>query len=333
MFKPKITALGAAAVIAGAALAVPFTTAAKAEWEPQKPVQLIIMAGAGAGGDQAARVLQRLIAKKGLSPRPFLPISKPGGSGAEALRYMQSKAGDDHTLMVTLNSFYTAPIIQENLGVDVSKFTPIGRVAVDIFLLWVHMESGVYDLESYVASVKGSDQKWKVGGTGPGEEDSILAAMLEAEFGYEAAYIQFPGGGSAAKNLVDKHIDSTINNPSAQNSYYLAAQTQPLVQFTPERTDAYPDIPTARELGHDIVYFAQRSVNGPPDMSKEAQEWYINLFETLFNSDEWQAFCKGYGLTCDEWIAGSDLAALHAEQIKLHKDLISKIGAAAIMNK
>ena len=148
------------------------------------------MAGTGGGADQIARLLQGLIEKKGLSPRPFIPINKPGGSGAEALRYLQEKEGDDHTLMVTLNSFYTTPIIQEDLGVDVSKFTPIGRMALDTFLLWVHNDAAeIKDLDSYVTAVKSAGKDWKVGGTGSGQEDSILTAMMEAEFGYEVTYI------------------------------------------------------------------------------------------------------------------------------------------------
>ena len=104
---------------------------AMADWSPKKPVELIIMAGAGGGADQIARLLQGLIEKKDLSPRPIIPINKPGGSGAEALRYIQDKAGDDHTILVTLNSFYTTPVIQKGIGVDVSNFTPIGRMAID----------------------------------------------------------------------------------------------------------------------------------------------------------------------------------------------------------
>src|SRR5690606_39596571 len=60
----------------------------------------IFMAGTGGGADQIARLLQGLIEQKELSPRPFVPINKPGGSGAEALRYVQDKAGDDHTVLV-----------------------------------------------------------------------------------------------------------------------------------------------------------------------------------------------------------------------------------------
>ena len=325
----KMIAAGLAGALAvGGSLAA--SNAAMA-WEPKKPVEFIIMAGTGGGADQIARLLQGLIEKKDLSPRPFIPINKPGGSGAEALRYLQDKAGDNHTVLVTLNSFYTTPIIQQELGVDVSKFTPIGRMALDTFLLWVHTDNkDITDLDSYVAAVKKAGKSWKVGGTGSGQEDSILTAMMEAAFDYEVTYIPFPGGGTVAKNLVGKHIDSTVNNPAEQNEFYRAGNTKPLVQFTGARMAAYPDIPTAKELGVDIEYYMQRSINGPPGMSAEAQEWYVNLFDTLYRSDEWQKFCVEDGLDCTEWVAGSDLGAFHAEQIVRHKELIEKVGAAAI---
>ena len=315
-----------------AATALSFSASAvAADWKPRKPIEMIIMAGTGGGADQIARLIQGLIEKKGLSPRPVIPINKPGGSGAEALRYLQDKAGDDHTVLVTLNSFYTTPIIQKDLGVDVSKFTPIGRMAIDNFLLWVHNDAGdITDLDSYVAAVKAAGKNWKVGGTGSGQEDSILTAMMENEFGYEVTYIPFPGGGTVAKNLVGKHIDSTVNNPAEQNEFYRAGNTKPLVQFTAERLPAYPDIPTAKELGVDIEYYMQRSMNGPPGMSAEAQAWYIDLFKQVFDSDEWQQFCTDDGLACNEWSAGDDLAAFHAVQLARHEELIEAVGAAAI---
>ena len=304
---------------------------AASAWEPKKPVEFIIMAGTGGGADQIARLLQGLIEKKDLSPRPFIPINKPGGSGAEALRYLQDKAGDDHIVLVTLNSFYTTPIIQEELGVDVSQFTPIGRMALDTFLLWVHTDrADITDLDSYVAAVKAAGKGWKVGGTGSGQEDSILTAMMEAAFDYEVTYIPFPGGGTVAKNLVGQHIDSTVNNPAEQNEFFRAGNTKPLVQFTGMRMAAYPDIPTAKELGVDIEYYMQRSINGPPGMSADAQAWYINLFETLYNSEEWQQFCVDDGLDCTEWVAGEDLGNFHASQIVRHRELIEQVGADAI---
>ena len=325
--KLKTALLGMVAIAA----MLGFSASALAAWSPKKPIELIIMAGTGGGADQIARLLQGLIEKKNLSPRPFIPINKPGGSGAEALRYMQDKSGDNHVVLVTLNSFYTTPIIQKGLGVDVREFTPIGRMALDNFLLWVHQDqSGITDLDSYVATVKTAGKNWKVGGTGIGQEDSILTAMMENHFDYKVTYIPFPGGGTVAKNLVGKHIDSSVNNPAEQNEFYRAGNTKPLVQFTAARLPAYPDVPTAKELGHDIQYYMQRSINGPPGMSGEAQQWYIDLFATLFNSDEWQKFCVEDGLACDTWLAGDSLKNYHLTEIAKHKALIESVGAKSI---
>ncbi|MEL7116064.1 MAG: tripartite tricarboxylate transporter substrate binding protein [Pseudomonadota bacterium] len=317
-----------AASAAALALTAP---AALADWQPRKPVEFIIMAGTGGGADQIARLLQGLIEKKDLSPRPFIPINKPGGSGAEALRYMQDKAGDNHTVMMTLNSFYTTPIIQEDLGVDVTQFTPIGLMAMDTFLLWVNTDrDDITDLDSYVSAVKGAGLDWKVGGTGSGQEDSVLTAMMENAFDYEVTYIPFPGGGTVAKNLVGNQIDSTVNNPSEQMEFYRAGNSKPLVQFTGERMAAFPDVPTAKELDVDIEYYMQRSVNGPPGMDPEAVEWYTNLFQELFDSEEWQSFCTSDGLTCDAMMKGADLANFHATQKDAHVALIEAVGASAI---
>ena len=204
-----------------------FVQDAAAEWSPKKPVEFIIMAGTGGGADQIARLLQGLIEQKDLSPRPFIPINKPGGSGAEALAYMKGKAGDDHTILVTLNSFYTTPIIQDGLGIDITEFTPIGRMALDTFLLWVNTANeGISDLDSYVAAVSAKGKEWNVGGTGSGQEDSILTAMMEAEFGYDVTYIPFEGGGKVAAALVGNQIDSTVNNPAEQNEFHARRRHQ-----------------------------------------------------------------------------------------------------------
>ncbi len=329
MTRTKRVAAGMA-LVAGASMTTVVLSNAAMAWEPQKPVEFIIMAGAGGGADQIARLLQGLIQQKDLSPRPFIPINKAGGSGAEALRYLQDKAGDDYTLLVTLNSFYTTPIIQKDLGVDITQFTPIGRMALDTFLLWVNSDTDIKSLDEYDAAVKSAGKKWTMGGTGTGQEDSILTAMLESDLGLDMTYVPFPGGGDVAKNLVGNHINSTVNNPSEELEFMRAGETRPLVQFTDERMAAFPDVPTAKELGHDLVYYMQRSINGPPGMSKEAQDWYINLFKTLYEFPEWQKYCTDEGLDCAQWVAGDDLEKFHQTQLARHEALIEKVGAEAI---
>ena len=105
--------LGAGLMLGLGATAVSHDAAAQG-WEPKKPVEFVIMAGKGGGADKMARLMQTIIAKNELSSKPFTPINKPGGSGAESLVYLKEHSGDNHIIMVTLNSFYTTPLYKVN---------------------------------------------------------------------------------------------------------------------------------------------------------------------------------------------------------------------------
>ena len=142
MFFTKL--LKGVAIISIAAT-IPFV--ASAEWTPKKPIDFIIMAGKGGGADKMARLMQSVITKNKMSPMPLTPINKSGGTGAEALVHLKQKTGDDHTIMVTLNSFYTTPMRQSKLDIDVMTFSPIGRMAEDTFLLWVKSDSGITNVD------------------------------------------------------------------------------------------------------------------------------------------------------------------------------------------
>lgn len=306
--------------VASVAAMVPF--AASAEWTPKKPIDFIIMAGKGGGADKMARLMQSVIQKNNMSPMPLTPINKSGGTGAEALIHLKQKTGDDHTIMVTLNSFYTTPMRQSGLGVDVMTFTPIGRMAEDTFLLWVKSDSGVNNVDEFVAAVKAKkDGEWLMGGTGSGSEDNILTDYLNATYGLKIKYIPYKGGGDVAKALAGGHIQSTVNNPSEQDGFFKAGTTKPLAAFTDERLAMYPVAPTFKELGKDFSYFMQRSVVGAPGMSAEAAAYYQKLFADVYKTTEWQEYKAKKSLQ-GEFLTGDGLKSYWAKAIKTHEGLL-----------
>nr|WP_246423527.1 tripartite tricarboxylate transporter substrate binding protein [Roseospira goensis] len=308
----------AAACVLGAAAVVP--PAQAADWSPNKPIEMVIMAGQGGGADRLARLFQSIIQKNDLADMPVLPVNKGGGSGAEALRYMKDNAGDAHKVMATLNSYYTTPL-RTDIGVDIANFTPLARMAVDTFVLWVNADSGITTLDEYVAAVKEAGGAWKMGGTGTGQEDSLVTAMLEKEFGLTFTYVPFKGGGTVAKNLVGGHIDSTVNNPSEQLAFFKAGEVTPIATFTEERLEPLPDVPTMRELGHDLTYGMQRSFVGAPGMPADAQAYYIDLFQRLSDTEEWQNYAAEQALETD-FLAGDALQEYFLKERAVHAELL-----------
>ena len=73
-------------VFVAAAISLAFVTApAAAAWEPTKPVEIVVAAGAGGASDQMARMMQAAIQKNNLMKQPVVVSLKGGASGAEAL--------------------------------------------------------------------------------------------------------------------------------------------------------------------------------------------------------------------------------------------------------
>ncbi len=317
------------AVALGLSAALPIFGSATAQtWEPKKPTEFVIMAGPGGGADKMARLMQALIEKNDWASKPLTPINKPGGSGAEALVYLQSKAKSDpdYTIMVTLNSFYTTPLRQPKLGIDIATFTPIARMAEDTFLLWVNKDSGITSLDEFVAAAKKAGNDWVMAGTGKLQEDELLTDFLNAAYGLKMKYVPYKGGGTVATKLAGNQANSTVNNPSEQEGFYKAGNTVPLAAFTPERLALFPDAPTFREKGKEFVYFMQRSVVGAPGMSDEATEYYQTLFAKVFASPEWQEYRTKRSLQGD-LLQGQALKDYWMNEREIHRQMLEKMGA------
>ncbi|MEL6316692.1 MAG: tripartite tricarboxylate transporter substrate-binding protein [Pseudomonadota bacterium] len=315
-----------ATLTAAAGLALGALTGAAQAWEPSKPIDFVIMAGKGGGADKMARLMQSIVEKEKLSNRPLVPANKPGGSGAEALVHMKGAPDPDHTIMVTLNSFFTTPLRQPGLGVDIMTFAPVGRMAEDTFLLWVHKDTGVTTFEQFLAEAKSRGSGWVMGGTGKNSEDNIITDHLNNAFGLEMKYIPYKGGGAVAKDLAGKQITSSVNNPSEALGFYEAGDLIPLVAFTDERLPLFPDVPTLKETGEDFAYYMQRAVVGAPGMSDEALAYYTDLFTKVFQSADWQNYKKTKSLFGD-FVAGGDLKSYWGSQRDRHEQILKASGA------
>ena len=295
-------------------------------WQPNKPIDFIIMAGKGGGADKMARLMQGIVEKESLAERPLVPVNKSGGSGAEALMAAKSASDPDHTIMVTLNSFYTTPLRQPGLEVDVLTFAPVARMAEDTFLLWVHADTGITTFEQWLDVAREQGSKWVMGGTGSNSEDNIITDFLNNNYGLSMKYIPYKGGGAVAKDVAGKQINSSVNNPSEAIGFWQSGDMVPLVAFTNERLPMFPEVPTLREKGGEFSYFMQRSVVGAPGMSEEARAYYTELFTKVYNSEDWQAYKSKKSLMGD-LMSGDQLSDYWRDQRDNHEQILRSSGA------
>src|SRR5256886_10097691 len=217
-------------------VAVPAVPVAAA-WEPTKPIELVIPAGTGGGADQMARLIAGSAAKHKLSPQPVIAVNKSGGEGAEGFLHVKGKKGDAYTIIITLSNLFTTPLAT-GVPFNWKDLTPVARMALDQFILWVNAETPYKTAKEYIAAVKersGGDNRMKMGGTGSAQEDQSITVQLEQALGVKFTYVPFKGGGEVCVNLVGKHIDSTVNNPAECVSHWKNGTVRPLGVFDTAR--------------------------------------------------------------------------------------------------
>ena len=296
-------------------------------WEPSKPIEFVIPAGTGGGADQMARLIHGIAEKHKLSPRPIVVVNKSGGAGAEGFLHVKGKKGDAHTIIITLSNLFTTPL---HTGVPFTwkDLTPVARLALDQFVLWVNADAPYKTAKEYVAAVKEKPGQFKMGGTGSAQEDQIITIQLEQALGLKMTYVPFKGGGEVCVNLVGKHVDSTVNNPIECVSHWKANRVRPLAVFDTARIPEpeWKDIPTVKDaVGADLHYVMLRGIFGPPDMPKEAVEWYVGFLKKVYETPEFKEYLSK-GALKPAFATGAEYVKWVEENEKLHRDLMTKGG-------
>jgi putative tricarboxylic transport membrane protein len=302
-------------------------------WEPTKPIEFVIPAGTGGGADQMARLIHGIAEKHRLSPQPLIVVNKAGGAGAEGFLHVKAKKGDAHTIIITLSNLFTTPLAQ-GTPFNWKDLTPVARLALDRFILWVNVDTQAKTAKEYLAVVKSKQCKDReggqclMGGTGSKQEDQIVTVQVEQALDAKFTYVPFKGGGEVCVNLVGKHVDSTVNNPAECVSHWKAGRVRPLAVFDPERIPEaeWKEIPTVKEaLGADIQYQMLRGIFGAPGMPKEAVEWYVAFLKKVYDTPDFQDYLHKNALK-GAFAVGADYVKWVESAEQLHKDLMAKGG-------
>ena len=296
-------------------------------WQPNKPVEFVVPAGSGGGADQMARFISPLISKYKLCPTPWIVTNKSGGAGAEGFMYVKGKKGDPNMVIITLSNLFTTPLAT-GVPFNWKDLTPIARLALDYFVLWVNAEAPYKTVKEYLDAVKKEPGKFMMAGTGAAQEDQIITIMYEQAFGIKFTYVPFKGGGDVAVELVGKHVNSTVNNPAEAVSHWKAGRLRPLATIDHSRIalPGWDKIPTMKEAtGVDMSYLMLRGIFAAPGITKEQQAFYVDCLKKATETPEWKRYISDMGLMAS-FLSGPDYAKWVGEQEVIHKELMIKGG-------
>jgi tripartite-type tricarboxylate transporter receptor subunit TctC len=323
-------------VFAGALAGLVLSQASVAAWEPTKPVEIVVAAGAGGASDQMARMIQAAIQKNNLMKQPMVVSLKGGASGAEALMYMKSSNGDANKVLIAYSLIYMLPL-SAKIPFNWRELTPVSVVALDQFVLWTNTQLPYKSVKEFADAAKNATPQFKMGGTGSKREDHVLTVFLEKKTGAKFAYLPYKSGGEAATQLVGNHTQSNVNNPSENLEVWRAGQVRPLCVFDKERIQyktkvagemSWNDIPTCREQGVDVQYLMLRALFLPGKVTGEQTTFYVDLFKKVSETPEYKDYMEKQALK-PIFLTGKEMLKFLEEDDALNKGLMTEAGFVA----
>jgi len=217
---------------------------------PNKPITIIVNTNPGSSVDVMARTVAK-IAEKYLG-QPVVVDNKPGGDGAVAMGYVLNQPNDGYMLWAGTKTLVSA-LNTTLTHYSVDDFQPVIRIQDDPFALGVRTDSPFMDLKDVIAYAKDNPGKIKIGGFGAASSHTIAAYDLMYRAGIEMTWVPFDSGGDGITNVLGGHIDISHSNPSSFRQFVESGDLRMLAVAANERLPDFPDVPTYKEQGIDMV--------------------------------------------------------------------------------
>jgi tripartite-type tricarboxylate transporter receptor subunit TctC len=233
--------------------------AQEAAYPAKAHIEITCLFPAGSSADVTARILADGMSKH-LGQR-VLVVNRPGAGGAIGYKYVASQKPDGYALVWNSNSISTTHHSGQ-LPFDYRSFDAVARVLSESVVLAVKSDARWKSLADLVAEAKGKPKAISVGHSGIGSHTHISLAALFNAAGVQVNEVPF-GAAQVVPSLLGAHVDAVVQFPGALAAPMKQGQARLLVSLTQNRDPAWPEVPTARELGFDAALDAWRGIAVP----------------------------------------------------------------------
>lgn len=285
---PRLLALLAGASLAGCGPGEPGDGAAGGDPAayPERQVEIVSWATPGGPTDLLSRTLTRVGAEH--FGREMRVVTREGGSGAAAMRYLTSRPADGHTL-IAFTSSGAINMATGRIPFDVDDFTFLLRVQLDPFLVAVRDESPLTSLDDLFARARDEPGELSIAGFGAASAHFLAFQRLAARAGDpEIRWIAYGGSGEAVVAALGGHTDAVHTNYNIVREHLRAGTMRVLGVSAP--VSALPDVATYGEQGYDISPVHWRGLAAHGDLPDPLADRIRELLRATVEDPGFQAF-------------------------------------------
>ena len=253
------TLLGAAALAATGG--TPPRLARAADWQPDRPIAMIVAFAAGGGTDAAARTLARFMERD--LGQPVVVTNRAGAGGEIGWSELARARPDGHTIGFTNTPNIITVPIERQARFRFEDFAFIANIVDDPGGMWVLADSAVSSLAALVEEARRRPGEVSYGTTGVGSDDHLAMLAFQRLTGTRFLHVPFGGSSQVRTALLSRQLSLAVVNMAEGIADWRQGLIRPLGAMATARWEGAPEVPTFREQGFDIVESSMRGVGAP----------------------------------------------------------------------
>jgi len=278
---------------------------------PTRSIETQVGYAAGGASDIIARIVaEHLSTELG---QPVVVQNYAGAGGEIAYTGVATARKDGYTLGY-INAPATMSIpLSRKAAYTMDDFAFIGNVIYHENLIVVSPDGPYKTIDDLFAAAKANPGTITLGNSGAYADDHLASLKMQHETGITFTDTMFQGSAPSLVALMGNHIDSVVCNVADVVQKSKDGQVVVLATMGAERNPLFPDAPTLKELGYDVLmgnYTTLAAPAGTPD------DVLATLRTALENVCKSEAYLKAAGED-----AGLPIVYFNAEEIEaIYKD-------------
>lgn len=305
-----------------AATVAAFSMGAHAQSFPSKPIRLVIAFPAGGPTDITMRQLAENAGK--VLGQPVIVENKPGAGGTLPAQQLQMSPADGYMLAQIPLGVFRLPYTTKISWDPVKDINYVINVTGYAFGIVVPTDSPIKSWADFVSYAKANPGKLSYGSTGTLTSPHLTTELIAQKAGIQLNHIPYKGSAELSAAITGGHImaaaDSTGFAPLVQ-----AGKLRVLNTWGDKRLDKFPDAPTLKELGLDVVQNSPFGIGVPRDTPPDVVKKLHDAFKKAMEDPSYVQALARYDML-PNYMDSQQYTRFAQETFRTEKALVEKLG-------
>jgi tripartite-type tricarboxylate transporter receptor subunit TctC len=292
---------------------------------PERPITILTGYPAGGMVDVVARALSEGLKKK--YPKGVGIVTRPGAGGSLAVAELVQAKPDGYTIILApLSTLVIHPQLNDLPYKTPDDYEAIINVVSFYSLLAVRADAPWKTVQEFVGAAKASPGKLRMGSPGEGTSSHLNFEEMKRLAGINLTHVPFSGWGESSPALLGGHVEALMAQPGEVKPLVDGGKMRVLMVSQAKRHPAFPDAPSAKELGWGetpsgawFMFVVPKGTPGP------VLKYIHDTVKVAMDDPQFVNTIKQRVIELD-YRAGDQLKADLWKEYKFHTDVLTRLG-------